>query len=85
MSKVPMSVFAVRGRYTYRALMKRSKADLVHAYLQLLDACAPASPDARDARDILQKTEAKLLTPIQELGLLRRWFEGSKHLIGSDS
>jgi hypothetical protein len=64
--------------------MKRSKADLVHAYLQLLDACAPASPDARDARDILQKTEAKLLTPIQELGLLRRWFEGTKHLIGSD-
>lgn len=80
-----MSVFEVRGRVTYKALMKRSKADLVHAYLALLDACAPARPDACAARDILQKTEAKLLTPIQELGLLRRWYEGTKHLIGSDS
>ncbi len=80
-----MSVFQVRGTITYRGLMKRSKADLVHAYLQLLDACAPARPDACAARDILRKTESKLLTPSQELGLLRRWYEGTKHLIGSDS
>jgi len=70
---------------TYRALMKRNKADLVHAYLQLLDACAPANADACEARDILQQTESRLLTPIQELGLLRRWYDGTKHLIGSDS
>lgn len=80
-----MSIFHLRGAATYKALMKRGKADLVNTYLSMLDACAPATSDACQARDILRKTEAKLLTPIQELGLLRRWYEGTKHLIGSDS
>lgn len=79
-----MSVFQIRGTVTYRSLMKRSKADLVHFYLSLLDACAPANADACAARDILQR-DAKLLTVTQELGYLRRWYEGTKHLIGSDS
>lgn len=79
-----MSIFQLRGAASHKALMKRSKADLVHAYLSILDACAPATPNACEAREVLRKTEAKLLTPIQELGLLRRWYEGTKHLIGSD-
>jgi len=80
-----VSIFQWRGRLSYKALMKRSKADLVNTYLSMLDACAPATRDACQARDILRKTEAKLLTPIQELGLLRRWYKGTEHLIGSDS
>jgi hypothetical protein len=80
-----LSIFRLRGRLTYKALMRRTKPDLVHAYIQMLDDCAPASPDATEARTILQKTESKLLTVTQELGLLRRWYEGTKHLIGSDS
>lgn len=79
-----MSVFQLRGTVTYKALLKRSKPDLVHTYLSMLDACAPASPDACAARDVLEQTETKLLTPTQELGYLRRWYEGTKHLIGGD-
>ena len=44
----------------------------------------PATADACAAREILQK-EPRVLTVTGELGLLRRWYEGSKHLIGSDS
>ena len=80
-----MSIFRLRGRLTYKALMRRAKPDLVHAYLQMLDDCAPATADATEARTILQKTESKLLTVTDELGLLRRWYAGTKHLIGSDS
>ena len=79
-----MSRITINYRVSYRSLMKRSKADVVSAYLQLLDSIKPATADACTAREILQK-EPKLLTVVQELGLLRRWFEGSKHLIGSDS
>lgn len=80
-----MSTFSIHYRVSYRTLMKRSKADLVNAYLQTLDSIQPASPDACEARGILQKTEQRLLTPSQELGLLRRWYVGTHHLIGSDS
>ena len=71
-------------RPSYRALMRKAKPELVNAYLYFLDMTKPATPDACQARDVLQKTETKLLTPMQELGLLRRWYEGTKHLIGSD-
>ncbi len=84
-----MSVFEIRGRVTYRSLMRHSKSDLVHFYLSLLDACAPASADASAARNIINSHASPgsriKLTVTQELGLLRRWYEGTKHLIGSDS
>ncbi len=79
-----MSTIIINYRVSYRSLMKRSKADVVSAYLQLMDSIKPASADACAAREILQK-EPKVLTVVGELGLLRRWYEGSKHLIGSDS
>jgi hypothetical protein len=50
-----------------------------------MDSIKPATADANLARNILDKTEPKLLTVTGELGLLRRWYAGSKHLIGSDS
>ncbi len=80
-----MSRITINYRVSYRSLMKRSKADVVSAYLQLMDSIKPASADACSARNILDKTEPKLLTVTHELGLLRRWYEGSKHLVGSDS
>lgn len=80
-----MSILTVNYRASYRSLMKRSKPDLVNAYLQILDSTKPATADAAAARSILEKTEPKLLTVTQELGLLRRWYAGSKHLVGSDS
>jgi hypothetical protein len=71
---------------TQKALMRLPKRDLVRAYISLLDMVSPASPDASTARTILQHPDSKkLLTATQELGLLRRWFDGSKHLIGCDS
>lgn len=79
-----MSVITINYRVSYHSLMKRSKADVVSAYLQLLDSIKPATKDATDAREILRKTEATLLTVPGELGLLRRWYEGSKHLIGGN-
>ncbi len=79
-----MSRITINYRVSYRSLMKRSKADVVSAYLQLMDSIKPATGDACTAREILQK-EPKVLTLTGELGLLRRWYEGSKHLIGSDS
>lgn len=77
-----------RGRVTVKALMRYGKRDLVHFYLSLLDGVGPASADASAARIVLRKSAEAggvKLSVVEELGLLRRWYEGSKHLIGSDS
>jgi hypothetical protein len=65
--------------------MKKNKSDLAHAYLQLLDAIQPATEKACAARrSLVTASEESPLTVTAELGLLREWYQGSKHLIGSD-
>ena len=81
-----MSVLEIRGRVTYKNLMRRSKSQLAHDYIHLLDMIQPATDKASDARrKLVEANDGTALTATAELGYLRAWYEGTKHLIGTDA
>jgi hypothetical protein len=81
-----MSVLEIRSRVTRKSLMRKSKSELVHDYIRLLDMIQPANDKASEARrKLVESNDGTTLTATAELGLLRAWYDGSKHLVGTDA